>query len=289
LEKYKRLYYPIASVFSAESLAGAGQEKVVIIHLYTVSLNEMPMLGFFFRHYEPFVKRFVFFDDNSTDGTLSLLQSKSNVEVRRREYPFPDSLVRSGKEIRDKCWKESRGAADWVIIADVDEHLYHPHIEQYLSESKRSGVTLIPALGYEMFTDEFPAADEYLAETRTFGAATGYFNKLSIFDPDAIDEVDFSLGAHLARPRGNTVLPSRDELLLLHYKYLGLHYAFERNRFLDSGRRELDRKMGWGFHYGRSFEEYLRQRSQISQSLVNLRDPQYVPWRDSAATRWWRP
>jgi glycosyl transferase family 2 len=55
----------------------------VTVHLYTFGWNEMPMIGFFLRHYEPWVDKFIFFDDGSTDGTLELLASKSNVEIRR--------------------------------------------------------------------------------------------------------------------------------------------------------------------------------------------------------------
>ena len=117
----------------------------------------MRMLGFFFRHYEPWVQKFFFFDDGSTDGTLDLLRSKANVELRRLPYPHPESLSLSVQAWRNQCWKESRGAADWVIVTDVDEHLHHPRIEAYLSACKRRGVTYMPALGFDMVTDSFPA------------------------------------------------------------------------------------------------------------------------------------
>jgi hypothetical protein len=258
------------------------------IHLYTVSLNEMRMLGFFFRHYEPWVTRFVVFDDQSNDGTADFLRTKPNVEVRIREYSNSDSLVLSGKAIRDHCWKESRGVADWVIVADIDEHLHHPGIETYLAQCKRNGVTLMPALGFEMLTDDFPAAAEHLASTRTMGAPHGHNSKLRIFDPDAIEEVDFSVGGHLATPRGRIVLPERDELLLLHYKHLGLDYALERNSFLQKGRRALDLQNDWGYQYAYKPEDYERVRGELAQSLVDLRDPSYLPWRDHHEPRWWR-
>ena len=116
----------------------------MVVHLYTVSLNEMRMLGFLFRHYEPWVSRFVIFDDHSNDGTAEFLRSKPNVDLRAREYSNPDSLVLSGKEIRDHCWKESRGAADWVIVVDIAEHLHHPAIDAHLEDCKRHGVTPCP-------------------------------------------------------------------------------------------------------------------------------------------------
>ena len=77
------------------------------IHLYTFGWNDMAMLGFFFRHYESWVDRFVFFDDGSDDGTLDLLRSKPNVEIRRFEYVDPTSCSLSAKAMRDHRWKEA--------------------------------------------------------------------------------------------------------------------------------------------------------------------------------------
>ena len=128
------------------------------IHLYTFGWNEMRMIGFFFRHYEPWVDKFIFFDDGSTDGTLELLASKKNVEIRPFAYASPDSFSLSVQAWRNSCWKESRGEADWVIVTDADEHLHHPALSSYLARCKDEGVTYIPALGFDMVTEFVPAA-----------------------------------------------------------------------------------------------------------------------------------
>jgi len=59
------------------------------VHLYTVSWNEQAMLGYFFRHYDRFVDRYVFYDDGSDDGTRERLQAHPRVEVRRFERTDP--------------------------------------------------------------------------------------------------------------------------------------------------------------------------------------------------------
>jgi glycosyltransferase involved in cell wall biosynthesis len=90
------------------------------IHLYTFGWNEMRMLPFFFRHYEPLVDKIVFYDDGSTDGTLDLLAAKpNNVEVRCFPLPHPESFSLSVQEWRNQCWKESRRRADWGIVTEV--------------------------------------------------------------------------------------------------------------------------------------------------------------------------
>lgn len=259
------------------------------IHLYTFGWNEMPMLGFFFRHYEPWVDRFVFFDDGSDDGTREFLLTKPNVEVRRFEYVEPNSFSQSAKAMRNHCWKESRGVADWVLIVDVDEHIYHPRIVSYLKRCKRHGITHIPPLGYDMIADTFPQPDELLVRTHTFGAPNLHSNKFGIFDPGAIDEINFANGAHSASPTGRLVLPRRDELLLLHYKQLGIDWVVTRSAALGARLRDRDVKEGWGFHYRLGREAYERDLADLMSSLVNVTDPHYQPSRMNRTPRWWRP
>lgn len=260
----------------------------MIVHLYTFGWNEMRMLGFLFRHYEPWVQKFTFFDDGSTDGTLDLLRAKANVEVRQLAYPFPESLSLSVQALRNQCWKESRGEADWVIVTDVDEHIHHPRLTTYLADCKRRGVTYMPALGFDMVTESFPEPYEHLAQTRTLGAPNANYSKLRIFDPNAIDETNFGVGAHRAAPSGRLVLPKRDELLLLHYKELGTDYVKSRHAGLGPRLRTLDLERRWGNHYFFDDTESAIKRSALTQRLVDIADPAYRPWRDHKQPRWWR-
>ena len=61
------------------------------IDLYTRCWNDAHMLGFFFRHYDPLVQRYVVFDDGSTDGSLDFLRAHPKVEVR----PMPPAATRT--------------------------------------------------------------------------------------------------------------------------------------------------------------------------------------------------
>jgi hypothetical protein len=89
------------------------------------------MLRFFFRHYDGLVQRYVVFDDGSIDNSLELLRSNPKVDLRPMlPDSDPESRVASGLSVLESCWKESRGTADWVIVADIDEHLYHPNLNR---------------------------------------------------------------------------------------------------------------------------------------------------------------
>lgn len=259
------------------------------VHLYTQSLNEAAVLGFFFRHYDPWVERYVVFDDGSTDGTLDLLAQHGRVEVRRFERVVPDSFVASAQKLHDSAWKESRGQADWVVITAIDEHLYHPRLSDYLRRCRTAGVNLIPALGYEMIAVDFPPADALLCRTVTQGVPSGDMNKLSLFNPDEVRESRFGTGRHLARPAGELVFPARDELLLLHYKSLGMDYLQRRQTMLAAGLGARDTRSGWGVQYSQPESEKLRRFNNFQRRAINVTDPGRDHHGLHEADRWWRP
>lgn len=212
------------------------------IDLYTLTWNEAPVLEFFFRQYDPIVSRYIVFDDGSTDRTREMLQAHPKVELREAALEAdPDSLIRSAILFANECWKESRGSADWVIALSVDEHLDHPDLLGYLARCKSDGITIIPAIGYQMLTARFPVQGEKLSETRRIGAPFANMNKLCVFSPEDLEATNWSEGQHTASPLGKVVAPPRDELRLLHYKYLGFRHLVRRN---EASRRQL-RSRDW--------------------------------------------
>lgn len=260
--------------------------KASPVWLYALSLNEMRMLAFFFRHYDPWVDRYIIYDDGSTDGTLEALAAKPNVEVRRFERLDPESFVESSRMWQNTVWKESRCHAAWVVLTAIDEHLYHKAMSRYLVRCRKDGVTAIPALGFHMISEAVPAPRETLADTRRMGMPSWEMNKLSLFDPNALTETNFYPGRHFAEPAGRVVYPEADELLNLHYKFIDKAYLKARHRVLRQGLRAGDIEKGLGGQYDWSDAEFEDAWKRVADAAKDRADPAI-----GFAThlqRWWR-
>jgi Glycosyl transferase family 2 len=234
----------------------------MIIHIYSLCWNEEKILPYYFRHYDAIADRFFIFDDASTDASLDILAKHPKVEIDRF-YKQPESFVASAHVFNNNIWKKSRNKADWVILCNMDEHLYHPDLLNYLKQCLDAGITAIPAEGFQMISDSFPDSDERLCDLIAFGMRYKKMNKLCIFNPDAIDEVNYKHGRHYANPIGRVVYPQKRDLKLLHYKYLGLDYLITRWAELSTGLRRIDLEKGWG-------SRYLSEREKIEQSFQDV-------------------
>ena len=258
------------------------------IDCYTRCWNDGDMLGFLFRHYDPIVQRYIVYDDGSTDNSLDLLRANPRVEIRPMPaYSDPDSRVASGLAVLESCWKESRGVADWVIVTDIDEHLHHPDLENYLRCCEREGITIVPALGYQMVSEDFPRHGSLLSETLTMGAPWPVMSKMNIFSPNEIEATNFTPGRHTAAPEGNVVAPARDELLLLHYKYLGFERTRRRYQQCLARQGKTDLAMRWGEQYSWSPEQLLEAWNKFTGEAIDISRPDLRPWETHEGPRWW--
>ena len=229
----------------------------------------------------------LFTTDGSTDDTLKLLAAHDRVEVRPFVRMHPTSLVLSAKALNDNMWKESRGQADWVIITAVDEHLYHPAgLEWYLRAARWRGITAVPALAFQMVTDAFPSPEEHLARTRRLGAPLDHYNKLNVFDRNAVSETCFAVGRHTAELEGGIRYPQRDRLLLFHYKFLGRDYLLRRFAQLRDRRGASDKKNEWGHQYDLASDVLQAKFAELRSIALIATSAQA---RKLLRKKWWRP
>jgi|GraSoiStandDraft_46_1057282.scaffolds.fasta_scaffold52497_1 hypothetical protein len=269
------------------ALTKVGRPRLLRIHLYALCWNDADMLPFFFRHYDRFITRYFIFDEGSTDTSISILRNRANVVLRRFVRRDPASFVNSEQALSNECWKDSRGVADWVIVTDIDEHLYHYDLATLLIRYKADGTTFVPALGYQIISEDFPDPTEMLCESRTQGVPFQAMCKANLFDPTAIEEINYGPGRHAATPIGDVRLPSQAELLLLHYKYLGFERTLARHRQLRTGLGPKDIENGWGQQYSWSETQLRDSWNAVAEKAVDVHKHACSPDLDYSLPPWW--
>lgn len=227
------------------------------VHLYTFTWNEEYILPYFLAHYSPWVERIVIHDNESTDRTVEIASAHPKVEVRTYRTSGRHSEHLDMVPIRNECWKESRGLADFVAIVDADEFLFHHDMAGFLAKARERRVTLVRSCGWEMVSEERP--EDYsrpLTELVRTGVQSHIYSKPCLLDPDAIESVAFAHGAHGCEARGDVNYLGSGSLKMLHYKRLGWEAYWARTVQLRNRSHVADVGQGHFSHYRWSFEEH---------------------------------
>lgn len=219
------------------------------IFVYTVCWNEEKLLPYFLRHYATFAEKIIVYDNGSTDASPEIVRSFPKAELREFDTggTFDDL---ANVRIKNEAYKEARGVADFVIVVDADELLYHPNISQLLTQYKEEGITLPRIAGYNMFKWRFPRSERPITELVRLGREAPFYDKRCIFRPDV--DINFNPCCHTCSPEGPIAESAAAEFKLLHYHYIGYLYNLKKHR--ERGRRlsqyNLERNLGTEYHWG---------------------------------------
>ena len=230
------------------------------IEIYTLCHQEAPMVPYFMRHYSQYGQVFMF-ESHSTDRSRQIAEKMGAIIV---DLP-------TGNEVRDdiftamknNCWRESR--ADWVIVCDMDEFVYHPDMLEYL---ERLRCTVIAPKTYEMFSDTFPTTKGQIYEEVCYGSPIG--SKYFMFKPTEITEMNFEVGSHSASPKGNVIINDSPEIICMHMRHLNIDYVVRRNAYFKSRRSQINKRNGWGTHVEANRDEIQRWYDVHKQTLIKL-------------------
>lgn len=219
------------------------------IRVLTVCKNEERIMPFFIKHYEPWVDEIIIVDGGSTDNGLDIAIKLGNGKVKIKRVPYDDGKYVNDlilKRIRNEEWKDNQESFDWIIVCDNDEFLYHPSILEKLDEYKKNGITIPNTETYQMISKTFPNLEYKITDQVKQGFRQGG-TKLVIFDPQQIQEMNYSVGSHLCSPTGKVTKSRIAELKLLHYRMLG--YEYHKNKAAIAAER-LDINLLKKFNYG---------------------------------------
>lgn len=221
-----------------------------IVHAYFLCYNEEYILPHLLKYYTTFCEKIYILDNKSTDNSVDIIKSFPNTEIIEWDSngEVRDDLY---LEIKNNVWKQSRGKCDYVIVGDADEFLYNENMVDFLTRVKKSGFTLFKPEGYHMIGDEDLILDknDNILEKVKEGIIGSSNDKLMLFDPNKIIEINYMFGCHQANPVGNVVFYNFNDLKMLHYKYLGLSDFIPKQRLRGERLSEFNKKYNLGMYY----------------------------------------
>lgn len=196
------------------------------IWTFTVCWNQAHILPFWLRHYEAIADRMNVWDDHSTDGTYEML-------IR---HPKTHTWIWPGGDGIDddafltwayEQYPKAVGQADWVMVVDTDEFVYHPDLKGILEKAKADGYDVVQPDGFNMTHDGLPADDKrQLWEIVPTGFWDSVYSKPVVFRPEI--KIRWNRGRH-ATEHCTPKIWQRSGLKLLHYRYLGFEYTKRMN------------------------------------------------------------
>jgi glycosyltransferase involved in cell wall biosynthesis len=238
------------------------------IEAHIIAWNEIDTIHLTIKHYQKFCNKIFLHDNYSNDGTDKVAEMMGATVVK---FGKPGEL--SDKEylkIKNAVWKRSN--ADWVILVDEDEILWHPEIGKVLREAKENGDTIFKTQGWQVFSKDLPKFD--MLEI-TKGFADENYSKSAIFNPKALTNINFSYGCHTSQPQG-TVKFSDQTLTLFHYRNIGgVARLVERHSQYRKRLSALNKEIGLGIHYTYEDERRIREWNEqyeksVEYSLVGI-------------------
>ena len=217
----------------------------MIVEAHLLCWNESETIAFTVRYYRQFCDRVIIHDNFSDDNTREIAESEG-AEVRM--FGIAGELNDlEYKKLKNSCWKGSK--ADWVIVADCDEILYHHnYLHKILSDSKDSGYTIFETRGFNIYSNDMPK--ESFLEIQT-GIMDDSYSKHVIFNPQAITDINYEFGAHAHfKPIQGNVNYSPVKLWLLHYRCIGgAERVVNRHALYRPRLSAINKKWNLGHHY----------------------------------------
>lgn len=238
------------------------------IHAHIIAWNEERILPFTLDHYSQFCDKIYIYDNMSTDSSDKIYKKYDKVSVIK--WKNPDGLYNELQQvnIRNTAYKNSRKkGADWVIVCDCDELLYHPDLINKLEEYKKEGITVPKIDGHDMYSDDFPTYDgELITDKIKIGSEVyDVMSKNIIFDPKL--DIQFGIGSHSFKDMNGT-FSKEPELKLLHYKFLGKKYVLWRYEMLAKRRNEQMKKTGLSGHWTRPPMKYMDEMKEKQYKVI---------------------
>ncbi len=229
----------------------------MIIHAHILAYNEEKILPFTLDYYSRICEKIYVYDNMSTDGSDDIYKRYEKVNVIKWDSGGEINEM-NYINIKSNAYKEFSRYADWVIVCDCDEILYHPRLLDKLKFYKDNGITVPRINGHDMVSEVFPEYDGELITEKVKTGSEVYppFCKNIIFDPKL--DVQYGIGGHSFQC-ANAVYSNSLELKLLHYKLLGFEYVERIYKSRVERLSDFNKTNKFGEHYFNVPYDYMKR------------------------------
>lgn len=240
------------------------------IEVFTFCWNEMAVLPFAVDYWRRFASHVTVFDNGSTDGSIEFMQQHSDlITVDRFETgnQINDQLLLNAK---NDAWKQARDRADLVVMCDMDEMLIP--IEDELQRMMDEGCTVCMPRWFTMMSDEMPTHEngKYLHQIRPYAIQSPA--KAILFNPNKIVDMRYEPGAHQCQPEGY-VKWFEGGIYCLHTDHnFSIENKIERYKQMYARMSDINKRKGWGIHYGFNEEQLRSWWQQAWQQAVDFNE-----------------
>jgi glycosyltransferase involved in cell wall biosynthesis len=242
-------------------------ETQVQVEVHILSWNEEIVLPYTIQFYRSRLGEsvpIIVHDNESSDQTTSVAKAEGcTVKTYKTFGTFSDA---TNRRIKSNCWKKSK--ASWIIVVDADEWL--DVTPSMLRGYEESGVHLVTTKGYNMVSDQDTTKD---LNRVVRGVYHRYENKPVLFFRPAIQEINYSAGAHTASPvpseNVSKVVRNRKKPYLYHMKLFSRDYVLARYTEYRKRLSSLNRRNCWGYHYTHSDVEQEFKDARRKCKIVN--------------------
>lgn len=226
------------------------------IDVFTIAWNEEKNIQQFIDYYGKFANSITIYDNNSNDKTVEIALS-NNCKVIN--YGSNEQDNEEMRRVKEECWKES--TADWVIVCDVDEYIFHPDLLGFLEKTPAS---IIKCIGYQMISEK-----HQIFEDVKVGARDDMYDKCICFKPSKISKINWGVGCHICYPCGDVCM-IQNEVKLLHYKLIGRDEVKQRYKNYHARMSQNDLVKGFGIQYTYTEEKIDREFDEILNKAINI-------------------
>ena len=241
---------------------------------YTLMYNEADIIPYVVDYWQKLrdggIDLHVYVHDNySTDNSVNLLKDIPWITIRQFKSDGQNDVIQA--QIKNSCWMESRGRADFVCVSDFDEILWGD-LASELEVMKTNGYNVMATDWYAFCGTENPVYTPgmFLHQLLKRGyrqhinhqPGYGHLGKFMVINPNKVDTMNWSVGNHISNPQPYMNLYKASKVVAFHVnKGLSEDYFVQKRQKMNKRLSDTNKAYGMCIEYGYS-EERIRMEYQ---------------------------